>query len=55
MIVHPYTVRADALPKYCTDVNELYQAILIDADADGVFTDFPDLGVAFLEKESLAK
>ena len=51
MIVHPYTVRADALPKYCTDVNELYKAILIDADADGVFTDFPDLGVAFLNKQ----
>ena len=50
MVVHPYTVRADALPEYATDVNELYQAILIDADADGVFTDFPDLGVAFLQK-----
>lgn len=50
MVVHPYTVRADALPDYANNVDELYQAILIDADADGVFTDFPDLGVAFLKK-----
>ena len=55
MIVHPYTVRADALPKYCTDVNELYQAILIDADADGLFTDFPDLGVNFLNEYAKTK
>lgn len=55
MIVHPYTVRADKLPDYATDVDQLYKAILIDADADGVFTDFPDLGVAFLEKQAAKK
>lgn len=49
MIVHPYTVRKDQLPDYVSNVNELYKAILIDADADGVFTDFPDLGVQFLK------
>ena len=48
--IRRYTVRADALPDYANNVDELYQAILIDADADGVFTDFPDLGVAFLKK-----
>lgn len=52
MMVHPYTVRADALPEYASNVDELFKAILIDADADGVFTDFPDLGVAFLEKQT---
>ncbi|MDO4676583.1 MAG: glycerophosphodiester phosphodiesterase [Anaerobiospirillum succiniciproducens] len=52
MMVHPYTVRADALPEYASNVDELFKAILIDADADGVFTDFPDLGVAFLEKQA---
>lgn len=51
MVVHPYTVRADKLPEYCTDVDQLFKAILIDADADGVFTDFPDLGTAFLQKQ----
>lgn len=51
MVVHPYTVRADKLPAYCNNVDELFKAILIDADADGLFTDFPDLGVAFLEKQ----
>lgn len=51
MVVHPYTVRADKLPAYCNNVDELFKAILIDADADGLFTDFPDLGVAFLQKQ----
>ncbi len=48
MIVHPYTIRKDKLPDYVSTVDELYKAVLIDADADGVFTDFPDLGVKFL-------
>lgn len=50
MVVHPYTIRKDALPDYVSNVDELFQAVLIDADADGVFTDFPDLGVAFLQR-----
>lgn len=50
IMVHPYTIRADKLPAYCNNVDELFKAILIDADADGVFTDFPDLGSAFLQK-----
>lgn len=53
MVVHPYTIRKDALPEYVHNVDELYQAVLIDADADGVFTDFPDLGVGFLQKQQL--
>lgn len=55
IVVHPYTVRADKLPAYCNNVDELYQAILIDADADGLFTDFPDLGVQFLQKAAAKK
>ena len=51
MVVHPYTIRKDALPEWAANVDELFQAVLIDADADGVFTDFPDLGVAFLRKQ----
>ena len=38
MMVHPYTVRADALPEYASNVDGSFKAILIDADADGVFT-----------------
>ncbi|GAB7262044.1 hypothetical protein DZS_28070 [Dickeya ananatis] len=48
MVVHPYTVRADRLPKYASDVNALYALLYRQADVDGLFTDFPDKAVAFL-------
>jgi glycerophosphoryl diester phosphodiesterase len=47
--VHPYTVRADELPRYVTSVEELFRMVLVDAGADGVFTDFPDRGHAFVQ------
>lgn len=46
---HPYTVRKDALPKYVNNIDEMFDALLNNAGATGVFTDFPDLGVKFLE------
>lgn len=46
--VHPYTLRADVLNEFST-FNEMMQTLLIDANADGVFTDFPDLVTAFLK------
>ncbi|MDG6881893.1 Glycerophosphoryl diester phosphodiesterase precursor [Phocoenobacter uteri] len=49
--LHPYTVRKDALPKYFSNVNEMYDALLNKAGATGVFTDFPDLGVKFLQQQ----
>lgn len=48
--LHPYTVRKDALPEFFSDVNQMYDALLNQAGATGVFTDFPDTAVAFLEK-----
>lgn len=51
LAVHPFTIRADALPKYVTDVNQLYDVIYNQAGVDGVFTDFPDKGVQFLQKQ----
>ncbi|WON77143.1 glycerophosphodiester phosphodiesterase [Serratia sp. UGAL515B_01] len=53
--VHPYTIRADKLPKYVTDVNQLFDAIYNQAGVDGVFTDFPDQGVHFLQKQGQHK
>lgn len=52
MQVHPYTIRKDRLPDYANDVNELFDAVLYKAGADGVFTDFPDLGIAFVKERS---
>lgn len=45
--VHPYTARADKLPKWADTFEELIAIILQSANADGVFTDFPDLAVKF--------
>jgi len=48
--VHPYTFRADALPQYVKTFDELLRIFLVDAEVDGIFTDFPDLAVEFREK-----
>ncbi|MCC6795504.1 MAG: glycerophosphodiester phosphodiesterase [Candidatus Hydrogenedentes bacterium] len=48
--VHPYTLRKDSLPsKYSSFDNELNQFYNVYG-VDGLFTDFPDLAVAFLKR-----
>lgn len=47
--LHPYTVRNDALPKFVNNIDEMFDALLNKAGSTGVFTDFPDLGVKFVE------
>ena len=49
--VHPYTFRADNLDEFST-FEEMMQTLLIDANIDGAFTDFPDLLVHFLKHKS---
>jgi glycerophosphoryl diester phosphodiesterase len=51
MQVHPYTVRADQLPPYATDVNQLYEVLYNQAGVDGLFTDFPDKAVEFIHRK----
>jgi len=46
--VHPYTLRLDRLPKYAQDFEQLLELVYVQADADGVFTDFPDRALRFL-------
>jgi glycerophosphoryl diester phosphodiesterase len=48
--VHPYTFRADVLNEF-SSLSEMLQTVLIEANVDGAFTDFPDLVVAFLAKK----
>jgi glycerophosphoryl diester phosphodiesterase len=43
LLSHPYTLRADELPKCVTSVDELVKALFDEAKVDGLFTDFPDL------------
>lgn len=49
MELHPYTVRNDALPPFVKDINEMFDALYNKSGATGLFTDFPDLGVKFVE------
>ncbi|MBS9434736.1 glycerophosphodiester phosphodiesterase [Photorhabdus hainanensis] len=51
MQIHPYTIRVDQLPKYAASGDQLFDIIYNQAGVDGVFTDFPDLGVKFLQKQ----
>ena len=46
---HPYTLRADDLDEFLS-FEEMMQVLLIEANVDGVFTDFPDKVKSFLEQ-----
>lgn len=53
LIVHPYTLRADALALDVDDFDALQHRVFIDAGADGAFTDFPDLTRRFLDRTAI--
>lgn len=48
LVVHPYTIRRDDLPKNCPSVDALHAALFADAGIDGIFTDFTDVTLAWL-------
>lgn len=50
LTVHPYTVRADALPKGVESIDQLHALLFDTAGVDGVFTDFPDMTVRYLKR-----
>lgn len=45
LVVHPYTLRSDAMPDYTASFDELVKFFFVDAKVDGFFTDFPDLAI----------
>ena len=49
--VHPYTYRSDPgyIPDYAESFEELLEKHYLDADVDGIFTDFPDKATRFLQ------
>jgi glycerophosphoryl diester phosphodiesterase len=53
--VHPYTLRADALPKYAASLEELLRIFFVEAGVDGLFTDHPDRGAAFVRSLNKAR
>ncbi len=42
LLVHPYTFRTDDLPGFAHDFDSLVRSCILDAEIDGLFTDFPD-------------
>ena len=52
LLIHPYTFRADRLPSYVSSFEELLQIFFYEVEIDGIFTDFPDLVVDYLKKNS---
>jgi glycerophosphoryl diester phosphodiesterase len=52
LVVHPYTFRSDTgrIPEYAKDFDDLLKIFYFDIGVDGVFTDFPDKAVQFLQK-----
>ena len=49
LIVHPYTLRADDLPKFADSTDDALEVLFNEARIDGLFTDFPDLAVKWLK------
>jgi glycerophosphoryl diester phosphodiesterase len=49
LAVHPYTIRADELPKNCPSVDALHAALFSELRVEGVFTDFPDVTAAWIK------
>ncbi len=51
LLVHPYTFRRERnqMPPFATDYDDFLRIFFDTVDVDGVFTDFPDLAVRFLD------
>jgi glycerophosphoryl diester phosphodiesterase len=45
LAVHPYTLRADELPKFAASTDDALAFLFGEARIDGLFTDFPDTAV----------
>ncbi|UIA90207.1 glycerophosphodiester phosphodiesterase [Erwinia tracheiphila] len=50
LVVHAYTVRADQLPDWAENIDRLYDVLYNKAGTDGLFNDFPDKAVHFLQQ-----
>ncbi len=54
LVVHPYTFRLDEgrIPGYAKNFDDLLDIFLYQVGVDGLFTDFPDKGVQFLNRHA---
>ncbi len=53
LLVHPYTLRSDALPGPIRSVGHACRILFHELKIDGIFTDFPDQVVEFLKRSGL--
>ena len=53
LLVHPFTFRADQLPRGVNSYAELLDAFVLEMKVDGVFTDHTDLTRAYLDASPL--
>ncbi|HOX57915.1 MAG TPA: glycerophosphodiester phosphodiesterase [Candidatus Paceibacterota bacterium] len=53
LTVHPYTLRADDLPKFADSMDDALEILFVQAKLDGLFTDFPDLTVQWLRRRGM--
>ena len=51
LIVHPYTLRADELPKFADSMDDALQVLFVEGQIDGLFSDFPDQVVKWVAKQ----
>jgi glycerophosphoryl diester phosphodiesterase len=49
LFMHPYTFRIDSLPPYVSNFVELLDLYINKLKVDGLFTDFPDLAIKYIE------
>jgi glycerophosphoryl diester phosphodiesterase len=49
LLVHPYTLRVDELPKSVKSADDLLDLLFNQAGVDGLFSDFPDVGIQWLK------
>jgi glycerophosphoryl diester phosphodiesterase len=47
LVVHPYTIRVDQLPKNCPSAAALHAVLFGTAGVDGAFTDFTDVTMSW--------
>lgn len=54
LVVHPYTFRVDQLPAFADSADGVLRSLFTEAAVDGVFTDFPDVCRAWLQRPAVA-
>ncbi|PTX94457.1 glycerophosphodiester phosphodiesterase [Opitutus sp. ER46] len=54
LVVHPYTFRSDALPKFCATPEAFFDLFFNEVGIDGLFSDFPDAPFVYLAKHAHA-